>query len=127
MTLRPSHQAVLDKAREGFRAFIAILSRDRALVLDLALFALDLRSPAGERAGTELLGSDRVVDQITTEVVPMVTFPIAGESDIATMVGLVAPELLGLLGRQPGMVTVVLVDCEGESAILWLAPRALLT
>lgn len=117
--LGPGHVAVLDTARPSFRAFLAILLRDGAAESWLALFALDLRSVAGEMAGNELLGAARVAAILEAEDVPVVTFPLSGREDIVTMVELVAPELIPELEVRSSAVTVVLVDQDGAGALTW--------
>lgn len=126
-TLMPTHQQMLMRVRPGLRAFLGMLCRAGHSHEDLGMFALDLRYPAANVAGTQLLGSRWVADRLRRDPHPVLVFPLSGQGDIAMVVGLVAPTLMGIIGRRPvGTIEVVLVDQVGDAAMAWLNPQELL-
>jgi hypothetical protein len=125
--LLPTHDALLVRARPGLAAFVQMLTRTDANLADLALFVLDLRSAAGLTAGASLLGGAWVERRLTSDALPVVVVPLAGAGDIAAMVHVVAPSLVGIVGRRPtGTIEVVLIDEKGEAAMTWPDPQELL-
>jgi hypothetical protein len=117
----PSHEALLARARPGIVAFVKMLTRTSMDLSEVALFTLDLRSAAGATAGIELLGLPWVAQRLTRDAYPVVVLPLSGLGDISLMASVVAPAVVGLLGRRPsGSIEVVLVNDRGTGALLWL-------
>jgi hypothetical protein len=125
--LLPHHASLLERARPGVRAFVRMLCHAEAEPHDLCMFVLDLRAPIGRVAGAELLGVPWVEQRLRRDAFPIVVFPLSGNSDIVTMVELVAPSLVGRRSTVPvGMVQVVLLDQEGSASSVLLDPKELL-
>lgn len=125
--LSPTHQRLLTRIRPGIRAFLGMLFRAGHSQEDLGMFALDLRFPAANIAGTQLLGARWVADRLRRDPYPVLVFPLSGQGDIAMVADLVAPSLMAVVGRRPvGTIEVVLVDQVGDAAMAWLDPQELL-
>ena len=125
--LLPTHERMLVRVRPGLRAFMGMLCRAGHAHENLAMFGLDLRFPAANIAGTQLLGARWVADRLRRDPHPVLVFPLAGTGDIAMVVNLVAPTLIPIIGRRPaGTIEVVLVDQVGDAAMAWLDPQELL-